>query len=93
MIWQSDLCANVQRRNLRHVITLFFLITDFFTHYKEAKLLHSMYLEHQDDSEILQKALDKYSTASRNLSRILIRNYILYDIPSIVMGIVICILV
>ncbi|XP_062544378.1 GPI ethanolamine phosphate transferase 2 isoform X2 [Armigeres subalbatus] len=65
---------------------------DFFTHYKEAKLLHSMYLEHQDDSEILQKALDKYSTASRNLSRILIRNYILYDIPSIVMGIVICIL-
>ncbi|XP_065074141.1 GPI ethanolamine phosphate transferase 2 [Ochlerotatus camptorhynchus] len=60
---------------------------EFFVQYKEAKLLHTMYLEHQDDMTILQKAIEKYTIASRNLSRLLIKNYIRYDMLSIAIGI------
>lgn len=59
---------------------------EFFLQFREAKLLHSMYLEYQDDLTILQKAIGKYDSASRNLSRLLIQHYIRYDIPSIVIG-------
>lgn len=61
---------------------------DFFIQYKEAKLLHSMYLNDQDDMNLLQQAMGKYNTASRNLSSLLIKHYIRYDIPSIVIGII-----
>lgn len=63
-------------------------IVDFFIQYKEAKLLHSMYLNDQDDMNLLQQAMGKYNTASRNLSSLLIKHYIRYDIPSIVIGII-----
>ncbi|XP_055536895.1 GPI ethanolamine phosphate transferase 2 [Wyeomyia smithii] len=60
---------------------------DFFLQYKEAKLLHTIFLEHEDDLTILNKAINKYSTISRNLSALLIKNYIRYDEFSMLLGI------
>ncbi|XP_058837935.1 GPI ethanolamine phosphate transferase 2 isoform X3 [Topomyia yanbarensis] len=61
---------------------------DFFLQYKEAKLLHTMFLENQDDLTILEKAMNKYSIVSRSVSKLLIKNYIQYDMLSILTGIV-----
>ncbi|KAL1404570.1 hypothetical protein pipiens_018814 [Culex pipiens pipiens] len=60
---------------------------DFYVQYKEAKLLHAMFLEHRDDLVILDKVLSKYAAISKHLSRLLIKNYIRYDMLSIVIGI------
>ncbi|XP_058461351.1 GPI ethanolamine phosphate transferase 2 isoform X2 [Malaya genurostris] len=60
---------------------------DFFIQYKEAKLLHTMFLENQDDLEIFDKGLNKYSIVSRKISKLLIKNYIQYDMLSILAGI------
>ncbi|XP_055603359.1 GPI ethanolamine phosphate transferase 2 [Uranotaenia lowii] len=64
---------------------------DFYIQYKEAKLLHTMALQHPEDVSILQKVLDKYSNVSRNLCQLLIKHYIRYDMLCIFISILICI--
>ncbi|XP_055624247.1 GPI ethanolamine phosphate transferase 2 [Toxorhynchites rutilus septentrionalis] len=61
---------------------------DFFILYQDAKLLHAIFLEDSDDETIAKKAIDKYVAASQKLTKILIKNYIRYDMFSIMVGII-----
>ncbi|XP_053685161.1 GPI ethanolamine phosphate transferase 2 [Sabethes cyaneus] len=60
---------------------------DFFLQYKEAKLLHTIFLERGEDPTIVSKAIKKYAAVSRNLSALLIKSYIKYDEFSMLIGI------